>query len=241
MRSSMLRGYSFRPIKMVYNVDMLWYLIDCVILRLTNWMKSKEEEEMNLNQFKDFACVVKLFFLLLCVVVIDMSVDAEVFAGDTSGAGLSKGEARYIHQQTNYPFLSQGGILWDGESDNLLFDGPFKYQLSQNDKGEESQEKVNQEEDVVKDESGDKRDGSGVIFEPIQYCQGRFKRLGGTGVEIITIRCPKVDDSCNCEADKKSPTKWIECGGSRKDSTIGSDLLSCESKIVGSGAAASSE
>jgi hypothetical protein len=203
-------------------------------------MKTKEKE-MKLNQFKDLVCVVKLSFLLLCVVVIAMWVGAEGFAGDIGDANLSNSGARYIDPQTNYPVLNQGGLVWDGETKNPLFDNPFKYQLSQNDKGEESGEKVNEEEDVVKEESSDMKDGSGVTFEPIQYCQGRFKRLGGTGVEIITIRCPKVDDSCNCEADKKSATKWIECGGARKDSTIGSDLLSCESKIVGSGAAADSE
>jgi hypothetical protein len=201
----------------------------------------KTKEEMKVNQFKDLVCVVKLSYLLVCVVVIAMCVDAEVFAGDTSVADLSKSEARYIDQQTNYRVRNQGSLVLDGENKNLLFDDSFEYQLSQNDKGKDSGEKVNEEEDVVKQESGNMRDGSGVIFEPIQYCQGRFKRLGGTGVEIITIRCPKVDDSCNCEADKKSPTKWIECGGARKDSTIGADLLSCESKIVGSGAAANSE
>lgn len=196
---------------------------------------------MKLNQFKDLVSLVKLFFLLLCVVVIDMSVDDEVFAGDISDADLLKSEARYNDQQTNYPVLNQGGILEDGENKNLLFDDPFKYQLSQHDKGEESAENINVEEDVVKEESGGKGSGRGVVFEPIQYCQGKFKRLGGTGVEIITVRCPKADDSCNCEGEKKSPTKWVECGDVRKDSTIGSDLLSCESKIVGSGTAANSE
>ena len=196
---------------------------------------------MKLNQFKDLVRVVKLFSLLLCGFIIAMSVDSDVFADDTADADLSNIESRYIGQQTKYSVPDQGGIVELGENNIPLFDDPFRFQLSQHVKGEESQEKVTEEEDVVKVESGGKGDGSGVVFEPIQYCQGRFKRLGGTGVEIITIRCPKVDDSCNCEADKKNATKWIECGGARKDSTIGSDLLSCESKIVGSGAAADSE
>jgi len=107
--------------------------------------------------------------------------------------------------------------------------------------GVESTDAKNKNADTANQQGAVKENGRGTAFEPIQYCQGRFKRLGGTGVEIITIRCPKVDDSCNCEADKKSPTKWIECGGVRKDSTIGSDLLSCESKIVGSGVDSDSE
>ena len=196
---------------------------------------------MKLNYFRDLVSLVKLLFHLLCIVVIGMSVNAEVFAGDISDSDLLKGEARYIDQKSNYSVLNQGGIVWDGENRNLLFEDPFKYQLAQHDKGKEPAEKTNVEEDTAKEQGAVKESGRGLVFGPIQYCQGKFKRLGGTGVEIITVRCAKADDSCNCEGEKKSPTKWVECGGLRKDSTIGSDLLSCESKIVGSGVDSDSE
>jgi hypothetical protein len=199
------------------------------------------EEEMKLKQFKGLVSVLKLFFLLLCVTVIDMAVNAEVFASDINGRDLLKSEVGYIDQKNIDTVPGEGGINGDGKNKNLLADDPFRHELSQNDKGEESTDNENEKADGAKEQIDVKGNGRGMVFEPIQYCQGKFKRLGGTGVEIITIRCPKVDDSCNCEGEKKSPTKWVECGGVRKDSTIGSDLLSCESKIVGSGAAASSE
>jgi hypothetical protein len=203
-------------------------------------MKMKEEE-MKVNKIKGLVPVLKFLFVLLCVAVFVIAVNAEAFAGDINGADFLKSEAGYIGQENTDPVLDERGIIEDSKKNNLLSDGPFQYEISQNDKGEESADNVNEKEDGVKEQSGDKGNGSGVVFEPIQYCQGRFKRLGGTGVEIITIRCPKVDDSCSCEGEKKGPTKWVECGGVRKDSTIGSDLLSCESKIVGSGGAANSE
>jgi hypothetical protein len=204
-------------------------------------MKTKEEE-MKIKKFKGLFPVLKLLFVLLCMTLIDISVHAEVFAGNLSDADLLKSDARYTDRGTTiFPTVDKESIAEDGENKNLLFDDLHQYQLCQQEKGKKSGGNVIEEEDAVKDESGDKRSGSGVVFELIQYCQGRFKRLGGIGVEIITIRCPKVDDSCNCEADKKSPTKWIECGGARKESTIGSELLSCESKIIGSSAPVDSE
>jgi hypothetical protein len=200
-----------------------------------------KEEEMKIKSFKQLVAVLEVSFLLLCIAVIGISVNAQVFIGDPNDADLLKNEPRHNDRDTTYPVRDLGDIIEDGESKNLLFDNPLQYQLSQRDKGEDSAGNTNEKGDVVKDDSSDKTSGSCAVFEPIQYCQGRFKKLGGTGVEIITIRCSKVDDSCNCEADKKSPTKWIECGGARKESSIGSDLLSCESKIIGPGAPASSE
>lgn len=196
---------------------------------------------MKIKQFKGLVSVLKLFFLLLCVIVIDKAVNADVFASDINGADLLKSEVGYIDQQNIDTVPGEGGINGYGRNKDLLADDPFQHELSQNDKGEESTDNENEKADGAKEQVDVKGSGSGMVFEPIQYCQGKFKRLGGTGVEIITVRCPKVDDSCNCEGEKKSPTKWVECGDVRKDSTIGSDLLSCESKIVGSGAAASSE
>jgi hypothetical protein len=200
-----------------------------------------KEEEMKIKDFKRLVPVLEVFFVLLCIAVIGISVNAQVFTGDPNDADLLKNQARHSDRDTAYHVGDVGDIVEVGESKNVLFDNPFQYQLSQRDKGEESAGNINEKGDVVKDESSDKTSGSCAGFEPIQYCQGRFKKLGGTGVEIITIRCSRVDDSCNCEADKKSPSKWIECGGARKESSIGSDLLSCESKIIGPGAPASSE
>jgi hypothetical protein len=170
-----------------------------------------------------------------------MAVNAEVFASDIHGRDLLKSEVGYIGPENINTVPGEGGIKVDGRDKSLFADDPFQHELSQNDKGEESTNNESEKAEGAQEQSDVKGNGRGIVFEPIQYCQGKFKRLGGTGVEIITIRCPKVDDSCNCEGEKKSPTKWVECGDIRKDSAIGSDLLSCESKIVGSGAAAGSE
>jgi len=110
------------------------------------------------------------------------------------------------------------------------------YLLTQN--GKEKTPKKNgasgDTEDSVTTE--EKQSDSKKVIGAVQFCQGKFKKLGGAGVEIITLECPSADDNCSCEIDNKSFSKWIECGGLRKDSSKGSDLLSCESVIVGSGA-----
>ncbi|MFQ5786746.1 MAG: hypothetical protein ACE5H1_02075 [Thermodesulfobacteriota bacterium] len=81
----------------------------------------------------------------------------------------------------------------------------------------------------------DKQDPKVTISDPVQFCQGKFKKIKGSGIEIITLKCPRVDDKCSCEKDKKNDSEWLDCGGLRKFSSNGSDLLSCESIIVGSG------
>jgi len=81
----------------------------------------------------------------------------------------------------------------------------------------------------------DRPDTKVIISDPVQFCQGKFKKIKGSGIEIITLKCPRVDDNCSCEKDKKTDSKWLECGGLKKFSSVGSDLLSCESIIVGSG------
>ncbi len=203
---------------------------------------SMKEEEIILNQFNGFLCVLGVLFLSLFAIGVDTAVNAEVHATDIPTADYSKTEAGYVHQENIDTAAIEGGIRENGGNNNPLApDDSFTYELSQNDKEVESTDAKDETADTAEEQGVTKESGHGVVFEPVQYCQGRFKRLGGTGVEIITVRCPKVDDSCNCEADKKSPTKWIECGGARKDSTIGSDLLSCESKIIGSGPTAESE
>jgi hypothetical protein len=199
------------------------------------------EEEMKIKKFRGLAPGLKPFFVLLCVTVIGMASNAEVFASDVNRVDLLKSEVGYIDHGDIDTVPADGGINGDSGNKKPLADDPFQYALSQNDKGEETIDNENEEADGAEEQSDVKGNAHGMVFEPTQFCQGKFKRLGGTGVEIITIRCPRVDDSCNCEGEKKSQTKWVECGGVRKDSTIGSDLLSCESKIVGSGVAPSSE
>ena len=195
-----------------------------------------------IDQCKGLAYVLAALFLSIFAIGIDTAVNAEVLANDTHPADFSRTEVGYIYQEKVYTVPIGGNIQVNGESDlPLATDNSFTYQLSQNDKESDTTDAKDENADTANEQGVVKENGSGAAFEPVQYCQGRFKRLGGTGVEIITIRCPKVDDSCNCEADKKSATKWVECGGARKDSTIGSDLLSCESKIVGYGVAPDSE
>jgi len=197
---------------------------------------------MSLDQFKGLVYVLGALFLSIFAIGIDTAVNAEVLASEIHPADFSKTEVGYIYQEKIGDVPFEGRIQVNGRNRlPLATDNSFTYELSQNDMGVESTDAKNKNADTANQQGAVKENGRGTAFEPIQYCQGRFKRLGGTGVEIITIRCPKVDDSCNCEADKKSPTKWIECGGVRKDSTIGSDLLSCESKIVGSGVDSDSE
>lgn len=197
---------------------------------------------MILDQFMGLVYVLGALFLSIFAIGIDTAVNAEVLASDIHRGNFSETEVGYIHKEEIYTVPVEGDIQVNGGNNNpLATDNSFTYELSQNDKGGESTDAKDEKADTAKEQGVLKESGPGMVFEPIQYCQGRFKRLGGTGVEIITISCPKVDDSCNCEADKKSPTKWIECGGARKDSTAGSDLLSCESKIIGCGAAANSE
>lgn len=194
------------------------------------------------DQFKGLVYVLGALFLLILTIGINTAVNAEVLATHIHPADFSKTEVGYVHQENIYTVPVEVGIQGSGGNNNpLAIDNSFTYELSQNDKGVESTDAKDEKADTAEEQGVVKESGPGMVFEPIQYCQGRFKRLGGTGVEIITVRCPKVDDSCNCEADKKSPTKWIECGGLRKESTIGSDLLSCESKIIGSGSPANSE
>ena len=195
-----------------------------------------------LGQFKGLEYVLGVLFLSLLPICIDTAVNAEVLAIDIHRADFSKTEVAYVYQEKIYTVPVEAAIrVGGGANPPLIADNSFTYEVSRNDKGVESTDLKDDKADKAKEEGVTIENGPGAFFEPIQYCQGRFKKLGGTGVEIITIRCPKVDDSCNCEADKKSPAKRIECGGARKESTIGSELLSCESKIIGPGSPANSE
>jgi hypothetical protein len=195
-----------------------------------------------LDQFKGPVYVLGALFLSIFAIGIDQTINAQVLANDIHPSDFSRTEVGYIHQEKidTGPFGGRIQVNHGNDHPLATYDSST-YELSKNDKGVESTDAKDEKAETASERGAVKENGPGEAFEPIQYCQGRFKRLGGTGVEIITIRCPKVDDSCNCEADKKAATKWIECGGARKDSTIGSDLLSCESKIVGPGAAAESE
>ncbi len=68
---------------------------------------------------------------------------------------------------------------------------------------------------------------------PVQFCQGKYKKMSSTGFEFITVRCPSVEDTCTCELDIKGFREWVECGGKRKPSSKGSDFIECRSVIVG--------
>ncbi len=197
---------------------------------------------MILAQIKGLLCVLVVVFLPIFAIGIDAAASSDVFAAYPHPLEFSKPEKGHIRNRNIYGVPAERGSNGKGESSNALAGHSlFRYELSQNEEGVESTDAKDEEADAGKEEDVMKESGPVGVSEPAQYCQGRFKRLGGTGVEIITVRCPKVDDSCNCEADKKSATKWIECGGVRKDSTVGADLLSCESKIVGTGRSADSE
>jgi hypothetical protein len=68
---------------------------------------------------------------------------------------------------------------------------------------------------------------------PVQFCQGKYKKMSGTGFEFITVKCPSVDSTCSCDLDIKGFREWVDCGGKRKPSTKGSDFVDCRSVIIG--------
>jgi len=67
---------------------------------------------------------------------------------------------------------------------------------------------------------------------PIQFCQGKYKKMSGIGFEFITVKCPSVEDICTCDLDIKGFREWVDCGGKRKPSSKGSDFVDCKSVIV---------
>lgn len=197
---------------------------------------------MILDQFTARLCTRAAIFLLICVTVIDTAANTNVLAADTNGVHSPKTEPAYFQREGihNVPigadFRGEGTTGRRSASDHSV-----RYELSQNDKEVESADAKDQQADTAEEQGVVEEPARVMVFEPVQFCQGKFKRLGAPGVEIITVRCPKVDDSCNCEWEKKVLSRWVECGGVRKDSTVGSELLNCESKIVGAGAVASPE
>ena len=126
--------------------------------------------------------------------------------------------------------------------ENLIHESKYKYddfdhiRISQI---EEGIKPLNDDKEQIEGDQfnalKDKQDPKVIISDPVQFCQGKFKKIKGSGIEIITLKCPKVDDNCSCEKDKKSDSNWLDCGALKKFSSKGSDLLSCESIIVGSG------
>jgi hypothetical protein len=72
-----------------------------------------------------------------------------------------------------------------------------------------------------------------VPSAPVQFCQGKYEKKGIGGVEIVTVKCPEVTNTCNCEVSEKSLQERVNCGGVIKNSTKGSNLMSCDSQIVG--------
>lgn len=72
-----------------------------------------------------------------------------------------------------------------------------------------------------------------IKSNPIQFCRGKYEKLGDTGFEIITVMCPSVEDLCICEIDIKAFREYVMCGGVRKNASKGSDIKDCESVIIG--------
>jgi len=72
-----------------------------------------------------------------------------------------------------------------------------------------------------------------VPFQTVQYCQGKYNKKGIGGIEIITVQCPDVTATCNCEVNKKNLRERVNCGGVTKNSSEGSELISCDSRIIG--------
>jgi hypothetical protein len=95
-------------------------------------------------------------------------------------------------------------------------------------------------EDIKNEEQNDNSQSSKPAVEKtpiettaVQYCQGKYKKMSGTGFEFITVRCPSVENTCMCDLDVKGFREWVNCGGNRKPSSKGSDFVDCKSVIVG--------
>lgn len=120
-----------------------------------------------------------------------------------------------------------------------------KYQVVQNNKetsGEsedalESQEDKSSAEENKTKESKEEDENLKMLEQGIpdhvQYCQGHYKKKGISGSEIITVKCPNVTDSCNCEVIKKNFRERVNCGGNIKNASKGSDLIECNTIILG--------
>ena len=72
-----------------------------------------------------------------------------------------------------------------------------------------------------------------IPLRAVQFCQGKYKKKGIGGIEIITVQCPEAESSCNCEVTKKNLRERVNCGGVIKNASKGSNLESCHSQIVG--------
>ena len=65
-----------------------------------------------------------------------------------------------------------------------------------------------------------------------RYCEGKYQKKGIDGVEIITVECPDITDTCTCEVTKGNLKKRVNCGGSIKNASEGSEFLDCSSVIL---------
>ena len=90
-----------------------------------------------------------------------------------------------------------------------------------------------QEDTSDSDKTPDKARLINIKSDPTQFCMGKYKKQGDTGYELITVRCPEVGDTCICEIDMKKFTEFVECGGSRKSASKGSEIRDCDSLITG--------
>ncbi len=68
---------------------------------------------------------------------------------------------------------------------------------------------------------------------PVQFCQGKYKKMSTTGFEFITVKCPSVENTCTCDLDIKGFREWVDCGGKKKPSSKGADFVDCRSVIIG--------
>lgn len=123
----------------------------------------------------------------------------------------------------------------------VLFLTPYLEVTAASAQTDETQSKAEASDPAVSEQSDDKSadeaqdPGSLAHVSPqtVQFCQGKYEKKGIGGVEIITVECPESTDKCSCEVNKSNLTERVNCGGVVKNASKGSNLLSCDSRIVG--------
>ena len=115
------------------------------------------------------------------------------------------------------------------------------FELAQSSQSEEDADKEDTAESAADSEepynsSNKETKNSGTLMHapsaPVQFCQGKYEKKGIGGVEIVTVKCPEVTNTCNCEVSKKSLQERVNCGGVIQNPSKGSNLMSCDSVIL---------
>ncbi|GJM17103.1 MAG: hypothetical protein DHS20C13_24300 [Thermodesulfobacteriota bacterium] len=108
--------------------------------------------------------------------------------------------------------------------------------FSQTDDNTNSKEAAVSEPNEIKSADDNNKEAESTLMhvplQTAQFCQGKYNKKGIGGIEIITVQCPYVLDTCNCEVSKKNLRERVNCGGVTKNSSEGSELISCDSTIV---------